>query len=81
VLFFKFNILIYVWVLVGKPEGKRPLGRPRRRWEGNIKMDVEEVGGGRGDWMELAQDKGQGAGTCEYGKETSGSIKCGEFLG
>jgi hypothetical protein len=44
-------------VLVGKPEGKRPLGRPRRRWEDNIKMDVEEVGGGRGDWMELAQDR------------------------
>ena len=42
-------------VLVGKPEGKRPLGRPRRRWENNIKMDVWEVGGG-GDWMELAQD-------------------------
>jgi hypothetical protein len=37
-------------VLVGKPEGKRPLGRLRRRWEDNIKMDVEEVGGGRGDW-------------------------------
>jgi hypothetical protein len=44
-------------VLVGKPEGKRPLGRPRRRWEDNIKMDVEKVGGGRGDWMELAQDR------------------------
>jgi hypothetical protein len=44
-------------VLVGKPEGKRPLGRPRRRWEDNIKMDVEEVGGGRGDRMELAQDR------------------------
>jgi hypothetical protein len=44
-------------VLVGKPEGKRPLGRPKRRWEDNIKMDVEEVGGGRGDWMELAQDR------------------------
>ena len=42
-------------VLVGKPEGKRPLGRPRRRWEDNIKMDVQEVGGGCGDWMELAQ--------------------------
>ena len=42
-------------VLVGKPEGKRPLGRPRRRWEDNIKMDLQEVGGGRGDWMELAQ--------------------------
>jgi hypothetical protein len=44
-------------VLVGKPEGKRPLGRPRCRWEDNIKVDVEEVGGGRGDWMELAQDR------------------------
>ena len=43
-------------VLVGKPEGKRPLGRPIRRWEYNIKMDLREVGGG-GDWMELAQDR------------------------
>jgi hypothetical protein len=42
-------------VLVGKPEGKRPLGRPRLRREDNIKMDPQEVGGGRGDWMELAQ--------------------------
>jgi hypothetical protein len=44
-------------VLVGRPEGKRPLGRPRLRWEENIKMDLQEVGGGRGDWMELAQDR------------------------
>jgi hypothetical protein len=44
-------------VLVGKPEGKRPLGRPRRRWENNIKMDVQEVGEGRGDWVELAHDR------------------------
>ena len=44
-------------VLVGKPEGKRPLGRPRRRWEDNIKMNLQEVGEGRGDWMELAQDR------------------------
>ena len=44
-------------VLVGKPEGKRPLGRPRCRWKYNIKMDPQEVGGGRGDWMELAQDR------------------------
>ena len=42
-------------VLVGRPEGKRPLGRPRRRWEDNIKMALEEVGRGCGDWMELAQ--------------------------
>jgi hypothetical protein len=44
-------------VLVGKPEGKRPLGRPRRRWEDNIKMDLQEDGGGGGDLMELAQDR------------------------
>ena len=44
-------------VLVVKPERKRPLGRPRRRWEDNIKIDIQEVGGGRGDWMELAQDR------------------------
>jgi hypothetical protein len=39
-------------VVLTAPEGKRPMGRPRRRWEDNIKMDVEEVGGGHGDWME-----------------------------
>jgi hypothetical protein len=44
-------------MLVKKPEGKRPLERPRRRWEDNIKMDLQEVGGGVGDWMELAQDR------------------------
>jgi hypothetical protein len=43
-------------VLVGKPEGNRPLGRPRRRWEDNFRLDFQEVGGGRVDWMELAQD-------------------------
>ena len=44
-------------VLVGIPEGKKPLGRPRRRWEDNIKMDLQEVGRGCGDWMWLAQDR------------------------
>jgi hypothetical protein len=44
-------------VLVGKPEGKRPRGRHRRRWEGNIKMDRQEVGFGGMDWIELAQDR------------------------
>jgi len=44
-------------VLVGKSDGKRPLGRPRRRWENNIKMDLQEVGGDHGDWMKLAQDR------------------------
>ena len=41
--------------MVGKPEGKRPLVRPRPRWEDNIKMDLQELGGGCGDWMELGQ--------------------------
>ena len=66
-------------VLVGKPEGKSPLGRPRRRWEDNIKMDHQEVGGGCGDgwsWLRI----GQVTGTCEYGDGLSGSIKCGKFL-
>ena len=44
-------------VLVGKPEGRRPLGRPRRRWEDNIKMDLQEVGGGCGDWVDLAEGR------------------------
>ena len=44
-------------VLVEKSEGKRPLGRPRRRWEDNIKMDLQEVGCGYMDWIELAQDR------------------------
>ena len=44
-------------VLVRKPEGKTPLGRPRRRWEDNIKMDLQEVGRGCRDWMDLAQDR------------------------
>jgi hypothetical protein len=44
-------------VLVGKSEGKRPLGNPRSRWAGNIKMDLQEVGWGGMDWIELAQDR------------------------
>jgi hypothetical protein len=44
-------------VLVGKPEGKRPLGSPRRRWVDNIKMDLQEVGCGYVDWIGLAQDR------------------------
>jgi len=44
-------------ILVGKPERKRPLERPRRKWEDNIKMDIQEVGCGGMDWIELAQDR------------------------
>jgi hypothetical protein len=64
-------------VLVGKPEGKRPLGRPRCRLEDNIKMDLQEVGIGLD---QAGSEHGQAAGTCECDKENSGSIKCGEFL-
>jgi hypothetical protein len=45
------------WVLMGKPEGKRPLGRPRRRWEDGIRMDLREIGWGSLDWIQLAQDR------------------------
>ena len=46
-------------VLVGKPEGKRPLGRPRSRWEDNIKVDLREVGCDPGEWIDLAEDRDQ----------------------
>jgi hypothetical protein len=44
-------------ILVGRPEGRRPLGRPRRRWEDNINMDLREIGFGDVDWINLAQDR------------------------
>jgi hypothetical protein len=64
-------------VLVGKPEGKRTLVRPRCRREDNIKMNLYEVGGGM-NWIEPALDKL--AGTSECSNEPSGSMKCGEFF-
>jgi len=48
---------VYRVFLMGKPEGKRPLGRRRRRWEDNIKMDLQEVGCGGMDWIDLSQDR------------------------
>jgi len=66
-------------VLVGKPEGKRPLGRPSYRWEDNIWMDLQEVGCGGVDWIEMAQNR-QVSGTCECGNEPSGSINAENFL-
>jgi hypothetical protein len=59
-------------VLVGRPEGKRPLGRPTRTWEDNIKMNFREIGVDGANWIQLAQDR---AGLCEHGNEPSGSIK------
>jgi len=47
------------WVLVGKPEVKKTLGKPIRRWEDNVKKDFQEVGGGAMDWIDLAQDRGR----------------------
>ena len=67
-------------VLVGKPAGRRPLGRPRLRWVVNIRMDLQEVGCGYMDWIGLAQDSLQVADACECDNEPSGSVKCGEFL-
>jgi hypothetical protein len=65
-------------ILVGKPEGRRPLGRPRRRWVDNVKMDLERMG-----WYGLERS-GSGQGkvecSCEHGNEPSGSIKCWEIL-
>jgi hypothetical protein len=67
-------------VLVGKPGRKRPLGRRRRRWEDNIKMDLQEVWvrvvGTAWSWLRI----GQVAGTCGYGEGLSGSINAGNFL-
>jgi len=63
-------------VLVGKPEGKRPLERPRRRWEDNIKMDLQEVGCGGMDGIELAQDRDR----CRAVIELSVYIKRREFF-
>jgi hypothetical protein len=57
-----------------------PLGRPRQRWEDNIKMDLHEVGCRGMDWNKLAQDRYKWWALVECGNEPSGSIKCGEFL-
>jgi len=66
-------------ILVGKPVAKRPLGRPRHRWENNIKMDLQEVGWGYG-LDQAGSGQGQVVETCECGNEPLGSIKYWEFL-
>jgi hypothetical protein len=63
-------------LLVGKPEGRRPLGRPRRRWVDNIRTDLVEVGWGDVDWTGQAQDRE----SCEFGIEPWVSIKCWESI-
>jgi hypothetical protein len=60
-------------ILMGKPEGKRPLGRPRRRWVDNIKMYLTEIGWVGVDWFDMAQDR-------DHGNKPSGSMKCWEVL-
>jgi hypothetical protein len=66
-------------ILVGKPEGKSPLGRPRCRWVDNIKMDIREIGWDGVDWINMAQD-GPMEGSCEHDIKPSGSIKSWEVL-
>ena len=65
--------------LVGKPEGKSPLGRPICGWDDNIKMDLQEVGCGGMNWIDLAQGR-DGTGTCECCNEPLGSQNAGNFL-
>jgi hypothetical protein len=65
--------------LMGDPKEKRPLRRPRRRWE-DIKMDVREIWWGDMDWIHLAQDRDPVEGCFEHGKETSAFIKCWGIL-
>jgi hypothetical protein len=60
-------------------EGK-PLERPRRRWQDNAKMDLQDVGWGGMGWIELAQDRDRWRGSCKCSNEAPGSIKCGKFL-
>jgi hypothetical protein len=69
-------------VLVGKPEGKRPLGRPRLRWEDNITMDLQDVRCVSMDWIALSQDRDRWRALVNAvtNLRCSGSIKCGEFL-
>jgi hypothetical protein len=62
-------------VLVGRPEGKRTLGRPRRRWENNIKLDLKEIGIDGVNWIQLAHIGSSGGGFCVHGNEPSGTIK------
>jgi hypothetical protein len=65
---------------VGNTEGKRPLGRPRNRWKDNITMDLQEVGCGGVDWIDVAQDRDRWQAVVNAVNEPSCSTKCGGFL-
>jgi hypothetical protein len=67
-------------ILVGKPEGQRPLGRPKRRWVDDILMDLRERGWDAVDWIDMAHCRDQWRALCEHGIELSGSMKCWEDL-
>jgi hypothetical protein len=67
-------------VLVGKPEGRRPLGRPRHRWEDDIKMDLQEVRFGGMDWIELAQDRDRLRALVKAGMDLRVPLNAGNFL-
>jgi hypothetical protein len=67
-------------ILVGTTEGKKPLGRLRDRWEDNIKMDIQQVGCGGMNWIDLVQNRRNVAGTCECVHDPYGSVNSGNFL-
>jgi hypothetical protein len=67
-------------ILVGKPEGKKPIRKPSHRWEDNIMMELREIGRGVMGWINLAQDRGPVEGPREHGTEPLSSIKCWEVL-
>jgi hypothetical protein len=67
-------------VLVGKPEGRRQMGRPRRRWEDNIEMDLQDEGCGVMEWKEQAQDRDRWRAFVNAAMNIAGSIICGEIL-
>jgi hypothetical protein len=67
-------------ILVGKPEAKRPLTRPRRRWVDSVKMNFREIGWGGMDWIDLAQGRDQWRALYEHSNEPLGSIKCWKVL-
>ena len=67
-------------ILVGNPYGKRPLGRPKRRWQDNIKMGLQEVGCGGMGWIDMVQERDSWRALVNAVMNLQGSTKCGEFL-